>query len=67
MNKVSDRTLQLLVDAIRALDFDLKTGRSANITLGPKTFDMDQFARKYSVYVNDMNVGEVIEEIDPFV
>ena len=67
MKMLSQKTLQLIDDAMRSLDFELKTGNKVNISIGPKVFDMELFARKHQIYVNDQPVGEIIEEIDPFV
>lgn len=66
LQKVSDRTLQLLLETIRNLDFELKTGRSANITLSPIALDKDQITQRFSVYVNDVCVAKVVEHLIPF-
>ena len=67
MSKVSEKTLYMIDDLVRALGFELKTGQSVKISIGPNTFDMENFARKRSIFVNDQNVGDVIDHIDPFV
>lgn len=67
MNQVSERTLQMIDDIIRTLNFEAKTGRSVTLEVGPTTCTLEDFARRRDIFVNGRRVGEIVDQIDPFV
>lgn len=67
MNKISERTLQMIDDLVRTLNFEVKTGDRVILEVGPKTFTLEDFARRRDIFVNGQRVGEIVDHIDPFV
>lgn len=67
MNQVSERTLQMIDDIVRTLNFEVKTGKSVTLGVGPTTYPPDDFVRKRDIFVNGQKIGEIVDEIDPFI
>lgn len=67
MNQISERTLQMIDDVVRALNFEAKTGRSVTLEVGPTVFLSEEFSQKRDVFVNGQKVGEFVDPIVPFV
>jgi hypothetical protein len=67
MKMLSQRTLERIDDLVRVLNFEANTGQHVTLQVSQNIFDMESFSRRRLVYLNGQEVGEVVEEIVPFV
>lgn len=67
MNQISERTLRMIDDVVRTLCFEAKTGKSVTLEVGQNFYEIEDFVRKREIFINGQRVGEVVDEIDPFV
>jgi hypothetical protein len=67
MNQVSQVTLHMINDVIHMLNLEAKTGKSVTLEVGQNTFIIEDFVRKREIFVNGQRVGEIAEEIEPFI
>jgi hypothetical protein len=64
---LSEKTLHLLDEVMRLINFELKTGRKLEIEISAPFYEPKDFVRKRKVFINGSPVGTVSEEIDPFI
>lgn len=65
--KISEKTLHMIDDLIRVLRFEANTSDCVILQIKSADFDMEMFARKREIYLNEKKIGEITEEIMPFV
>ena len=67
MKPLSQKSLFMIDELIRALDFEIKTGKKVSLEIKQGEFDMEKFAKRKIVYVNNLIAGEILDEVDQFI